>query len=314
MFEFKEGLFLNKKILFAGQVLFSLLALYLLFSLINFSKIAGLVSSINLFFIPLIFLLFVLNILFFVISYWFLLGRKLPFRETTVDYFVAWAFGLFLPGKIGELAIIPVLKKKYGVPYKFAVIATVSSKAATFLVFCAVALLFYFNPILLSSLILVLLGVSFGLFLFRKRSLLFLKKLSKTNHIVRDFYENKTGLKKLFSPQNIFVLFFLAFLRFLTFAGISYFGFLAFNFEINLVSLSIAVALSQVVAFIPISLNGIGVRETTFAAFLATQGVAYELSAGVAFLSLVISYLLVITIFCLWNIFLTKKLISKGKK
>jgi glycosyltransferase 2 family protein len=306
---------IQKKYMRLLKIIVSIVALLILFSLINFRDLITSLAGFNIYYVPILLFLTLFNIFIFVWTYKFLLKKKIPFIETYRDYLVAWAFGLFLPGKLGELGIIPVLKKKYGIPYKFSGPAVILPKISLLGVFILIALLFGafllngetgFLLILFIVFILILVIGLYFLFphLLKNKFLLKFK-------IVKDLAENKKQVMEMFSPVNLIVVMLTSFLRITLVVALTFAFYLAFNYIAPINMIVIAVVISQVVTFIPITMNGLGFREATFTGIMTLAGVPMGLTLGTISISLIISYGLGILIITLWNL---PKFKQKNKK
>jgi len=96
------------RILFGGIVLFGL------FYKIGFDRIAESLAHLNLWALPLSVGFFVLFLWLSSLGSWVLLRpfSRLSFREFLPCYLPSWAIGLFLPGKFGEVSIVYYLKNR----------------------------------------------------------------------------------------------------------------------------------------------------------------------------------------------------------
>lgn len=110
----REGGLNRNRIKILARILFGVLILCLLFYKIGFDKIAESLSRMNLWALPLAVVFFVLFLVFSSLGSWVLLKpfSRLSFRGFLPCYLPSWAIGLFLPGKLGEASIIYFLKRK----------------------------------------------------------------------------------------------------------------------------------------------------------------------------------------------------------
>jgi hypothetical protein len=242
-----------------------------------------------------------------VLTYWLLLEKKVPFLENLNNYLVVWSFGLFLPGKVGELGIIPILKKKYNIPYKFAVPAVIAPKIAMVAFLFSFLLVFGFvdDFFIFASIILLITLIIFFVFVFLFKK--YLLNLITKNSILLDVYAHWKELKAIINIKNLILISFLTLCRFLSIVFFMYFIFIALGFTPEFFPLLIAISVSQIVAFLPITLNGLGVREATFTGVMVFSGCPLEISLGVLTISLFLNYSLAIILVIFWNTY-TKKL------
>jgi hypothetical protein len=254
--------------------------------------------------------LFLLNISLYVINYWFLLEKKFPLNETLRDYFGVWAISLFLPGKIGELGIIPIIKQKYGLPYTTITLSTIIPKFALL----GVLLLFFLLGITVIgefaiagiTLIAILLGMIICWFLRRQFFELF-KKIFSNFKTFSFIFKHEMAIRKLFSKENLYIIGLIGITRFFSFFILTYFSYVAFGYSPSIAFLFVAIAISQISVFLPITLNGLGVREATFTGVMVFSGCPLEISLGVLTISLFLNYSLAIILVIFWNTY-TKKL------
>ena len=286
----------NSKLIKFIRPLVSIFALFILFQLVDINSTVEVFQDINYLVLPIIFLLIIVNILLYVFNVFISLRgvsliQKEKFARIFVDYLYIWSFGLFLPGKIGELGIIPLLKHKYKVPYKFGGVAVIFPKIMMVLVLMAcvflfgatyIALDFNFSLIFLVLLLFIIL-VILCVCLYRRDFFLRFK-------IIKELIDNKKKLIFFFKPKQLLLLITIAILRFVAVVFAFYLAFMAFGFYPEFSAIVLAVALSQVIAFIPISTNGLGIREASFAGVMLFFGVPAAMSFGVVVINLVLSY------------------------
>ena len=308
---------MNKRFITVIKIVCSLIAIIVLLSFIDFTKAFSIIQNFNLIFVPLVLVFIFLNVILFVFNFWLLLEKKFSFWDVSKDYFVVWAFSLFLPGKIGELGIIPVLKKNYSIPYKFAGLAVLISKFSMAFVFLALFLVFgsgFVSSIegyefIVMWILMIIVVIIFIFFVFRKKII----SLLLQNKFVYELYTQRVELKKIISLKNSLIVIVLAILRFFTFVMITLLLYVAFGYIPDFGTMIIAIAISQLMVFIPITINGLGAREATFASIMTIAGTPIELSAGVLFISLVLNYSIGIIVIIYWNLigFISKKRLRK---
>ena len=207
----------NSKIV---RVIVSILALFILFQMIDIGNTFSAFSKINLAFVPLVFLLIIGSIGIYVLNYFVFLRRLSFLKGSTLsrsfrEYIYIWSIGLFLPGKIGELGVIPLLKHKHKVPYKFGSLAVGLPKVMMVIVLLCVVFLFgigleQFNEwILLTGIIALILCVLFVIiWFFRKDFILQFK-------ICAGLYDSRKELLFFVKPRQIIELILVTVIRFL---------------------------------------------------------------------------------------------------
>jgi len=299
---------MNPKTLPLLKIIVSVAIIVAILVFVDVGKVVETLPNFNLLFAPLLILLIAVNIVLYVLNYVYLLEKKVPFVETLKDYFVVWGVSLFLPGKIGELGIIPILKKKSGIPYSLGTIATLAPKAILlgfWGLFFFVGLYLtgtefgfkdgYFYAILAAAIIIVF---------YLATKVLFYEKIKEkaAKHKALGFIErNLSAAKKMFSIKNSLFSAGIGFVRFLLFLLTMYLAFIAFGQQPNLAFLLMAIAVSETSAFLPISLSGLGVREATFTGVMLFSGTPIEILVGVALAMLLINYSMAVIAIIAWN-------------
>lgn len=299
----------SKKSVFLLKIIASIAIILLIFSFVNPQKIAEILPKFNWFFLPLLAALILSNIVLYVVNYWWLIGKKAPLIETTKDYLVVWAFSLFLPGKVGELGIIPILKKKHEVGYSTGTIATLAPKA----ILLALWIISFFFGVYFSGIEAgikqdaimtgLLVAITAACLLLLK--ILFYKKIKeKTKHVklAAMLFGNASAIRRMFNAENTAVSIGIGVARFLCFFALIYFTFAAFGSLPEIGFLLMAIAVSETSAFLPISLSGLGVREATFTGIMAFSGTPVEISLGAALLVLLINYSIAVLAIIIWNL------------
>jgi glycosyltransferase 2 family protein len=280
-----------------GKFIVSIFLILLIIAFLDFSKFYETILSINIFILPILFAMVLANIILYIISYWVLLEKKVSLKKNVFDYLIVWSFGLFLPGKIGELGIIPILKKKYNISLKKAAFAVVLPKAVIFGVFLFVAALFvYSKQILIFGVLACLFFIFIILFIFFKEKLIYLMKKLVPKKYLSLF--NQSGLKSV----DFVVIVILGFFRFLILIIFTYLTFIAFGVLPELGWIAFAIAISQITTFIPISLNGLGLREVTFVGLMQLSGISVEIATSAIILSFIANYSLALISIIFWNL------------
>jgi hypothetical protein len=224
----------NQRIISILKAVISLTLIGVILISINLSDFIDILPRFNLLFFPLLITMILLNISLYVINYWFLLEKKFPLNETLRDYFGVWAISLFLPGKIGELGIIPIIKQKYGLPYTTITLSTIIPKFALL----GVLLLFFLLGITVIgefaiagiTLIAILLGMIICWFLRRQFFELF-KKIFSNFKTFSFIFKHEMAIRKLFSKENLYIIGLIGITRFFSFFILTYFSYVAFGYS-----------------------------------------------------------------------------------
>lgn len=224
--------------------------------------------------------------------------RRIPFGSFLPLYWVSWAIGLVVPGQVGDIASISASLRRHGFAWQVSLGRSVLDKGITLL-----AMLFF-----------ALMGLAFAadvrwnawsLFFALALALVSLLAAYLARHrLVAWFPSDGTGwrgsvrktadefmttLKR--RPSRVAVNFIFSVVKILV-AGASYLTmFVAFGFDgDNYFKVVCFVAVSSLVAYLPVSFNGIGTAEAAGIAMFSTLGMAPStvLSAYIALRLLVL--------------------------
>jgi uncharacterized membrane protein YbhN (UPF0104 family) len=221
--------------------------------------------------------------------------------ENFLEYLVAWSFGLFLPGKLGELGIIPLLKEKYKIPYKFCGTAVVLPKIFLFLILFFFAVIFGITMVPFNYTFWIGIGILIiflALFFWHK-----IERFLFRFAIFADLINNKEKIREMLGLTNLAMLICVSLLRFFFIVVITFLSYYGFGINVPLPAVVFGVAVAQMVSFIPITINGLGIREASFSGIMAANGVPLSASIGAVSISLIVNYGVAILIIFIWNIF-----------
>lgn len=241
--------------------------LLIIFQQVGFTDIVAVVTGTNPIFFPLVGGCLVLSFFINGISLWKLIDQEnLPLKNVFVYSALSWSWGIFTPGRIGELSLVYDMKKDH---------VAVSKGSAAFLIarmavlgwLILIALLgmaFYIpqttdfisaNPLFLSLFALLLL-VSF--FIFKKS----IPKLLPEK--IRPFLLSFGVELKIICSEKRTILFVssaLQFIKLLIFFFITYLGFCMLGTEVPFLDICIYNSFSRIISLVPVSINGLGVKE-----------------------------------------------------
>jgi glycosyltransferase 2 family protein len=286
-----------KKVNFIIRMIVGLTALSFLLWKIDLAKVIEALSNTTIFTIGLFLLSVIIMILLTTVNMLFLLnavGPKLTYKELLHKNMIARAAGFFLPGKLGELSLVHLLKNKmsYGVSSS----AIIMDKIITFLVlviFSSYGFFLYFE-----NKIAVRIFLLFAMALIVAFTTLF---TSKSRRIVRKYVLRKyatkfsgfgTSLDSLWKHKKLAILKNIA-------GTITLWILLAILLKLIFKTFSYTIPFSQVLAIhmigslsslIPVSISGIGVRESIVVYLFHTQGVDSAVTGSIYLLFLFFSY------------------------
>jgi glycosyltransferase 2 family protein len=287
------------KLTFIIKAVISFAILLILFTNIEINQVLRVIASFSL---PLI-LLALSVILFSLVLGAFTfkillhpLRTKISFGKIFHYSIISWSAGLFVPGKIGELSLIPLLKKE-GVSLGEASAITLLDKVITLIVLSFFSIIGFFlfleeqTTLFLSALLIISILIIFFLMMnqtfqnFLKKKLL--KKFSKE---LEDFYKH-TSL--FFKKEKTLLLlnFIVTFLKWYLISLIFYIFFISLNQDISLFSVFLINSILIIITLIPISIGGLGVRESAAVLLYSKMSIPPELTLGIHILMVVITYL-----------------------
>ena len=289
-----------KKVLnFVLRLSIGLIILALLIDYVGFGRVYDTLVSMNLYYLPLIILIFILNFIIGAMNIKIFidpLKHKLGFWKIFKYSFFSWSVGLFIPGKIGEFSLIYFLKKDK-IPMGESLVIAILDKVITLIVLVIISsffffffsnqmkgfLFFFFFFILIASFFLLVLSPDIrGMikrYILKKHSKLF-KGFSKT------FIYYLKNKKKI-----IFINFLLTFLKWITASLIIFFLFKSFSQSINFFNVFIINATIIIISLIPLSISGLGTMELSAIFFYQHVGISNDITFTVYLAARLLSYL-----------------------
>jgi len=272
------------------KIAFSLFLLSYLVYLVDFKKVLEIVTNTNPVLIPLLF--------FFCFLVWFMNGITVHFFIRAFNIIIPFwkivklnlqsiIYGLVLPGKLGELSIVYLLKKE-GLSTSTAVTIAFLDKFVSFS-FLALLSIFGFFIFLKRDIALIFTLLVFftkkGRILFSK--FIFKKYREKFSKILEETY---LIFKK--NPEAILINIVLTILKWVIYFISFYVVLILLNVNISFLTLSIIIATSALLSFIPITIAGLGIRETSGFFMLTQVGIDANVSATVFLLITATRYVL----------------------
>jgi uncharacterized protein (TIRG00374 family) len=270
-----------------------------LFYKIGFDRIAESLGRLNLWALPLAGGLFVLFLCLSALGSWVLLRAfsRLSFWKFLPCYLPSWALGLFLPGKLGEVSIVYYLKKRdiaVGQGTAFFVVG----KTLTVLALGIIASTGFFTffsfrmAVQLLLLLVVVLGgfISFLLSSFGKA----IAKKTLPAKIQQKFAGFSSAFSSYFQTHKGLLSLSLG-IRLLGYscvAGISYFIFaVGLNVHLSIFKILQISSMETFSTLIPISVNGLGIRQALGIYLYGLLGVNAPIVASSQIVGWVIIYL-----------------------
>lgn len=206
-------------------------------------------------------------------------AQEITFLRFIPIHWLSWAFNLIIPGQVGDLLTLSVLLRQYHLSWPIILGRTLVDKIISLLAVSLLALIGFFSIIKpfqwhlsfrwgISSLIVI--GFLVTLFYLLRRNHWVEKSVQAVLSI---YYEMCSTIFRM--PGKVLINFLLTWVK-IVLLGLAYWAmFAAFGCKEllfwNLLSLT---AISSLAAYVPISLNGLGVVESVAILLFATQGIA----------------------------------------
>ena len=231
------------------------------------------------------------------------LNLKINFSKLFNYYLLSWSTGLFFPGKIGELVILKFFKNEQ-IGYGQSSAIYLMDKIITGFV------LLFFSSIglflLLDSYYLIFCGVLFITLVFivfvliitskKIRDIIKIYILRKYSHLFEGFSKTLFSLFKN-NKKIVFVNLVLTIIKAFISAIAIYLLFLSFGQSVSLLYIIVIDSLITVISFIPVSFNGLGLKESSAVILYSLIGISPVITVSSYILGAVLTYLLGFIIF-----------------
>lgn len=270
-------------------VVSSLAIVYLAFR-IDWGAFLQHLREMNLFFVTLSFATVIASII--VSGYkWYILCKlhgNVSFHECFRWYYIGFFSNNFLPGSIGgDILRIFFASKKLGSQQAIASVTVERLFAGIALLTCSVTGFIFFRAggsVHLQILVFITILILVYSFIFAKPFQQIVKKL--VGEKVAPFYETIETYKQ--HKGTLGKLIILSFAFQLCYIFVSSFLFLALDVTVPFIAQVGFISLISILTMIPISINGIGVREGAYVFLFATLGVAESISLAVSLMFFVL--------------------------
>ncbi|MBI2662484.1 flippase-like domain-containing protein [Candidatus Woesearchaeota archaeon] len=288
---------LSKNIL---KISVTILIIIFLIYKIGLNNLISTLSSANILILLVIIPIKLISLLFTTLNIKILLDvikKKITFYKLFIYSNLAWSIGLFLPGRLGEFSLSHFLQEE---DYTLGESAAVSllDKISTFIVLgilSILAILKYFDTIYALQFSLILLTILIiSLFLLSNekiRNIIKQKILGKYSLLFYGFYTSFKDI--LINHKKIFILNLLTTLikwsfSFLTIKII----FISLGTPTHFLDISYITSLSMIIALIPISIGGIGLRESTAVYLFNIVYIKPEITLAAHLINIALNYII----------------------
>src|SRR3989344_8669187 len=221
--------------------------------------------------------------------------KKISLWKLFITSNLAWKIGLFLPGRLGEFSLIYFLKK-HDVTIGEGTAITLLDKISTFIVLSIISVLaivtyFDFNTALKFGTILLIILVLSIVMLSSSRIRDFIKK-----HFLKSYSKLFTGFneslkmilhQKVLFCTNLLITTIKWFFSFLLIKII----FTSLGVQVSIIDVSFITSLAMLISLIPISIGGLGVRESIAVYLFNNLSVKPEVTLSVYLINTLLNYL-----------------------
>lgn len=286
-----------KQVNFIIKLAISILIIYFLITLIGVKKIFSNIILIDPLFFLLAFFLILIGLIIGALNVGVLLLpiKRISFIKIFYYNTLSWSLGLFVPGKIGELSLIPFLKKE-GVPVGHGTAISILDKLISLMVLSFLSILGFFiffdaetTLKLMAVISLFVAGILFLIISDTGRNLI--KK-----YVLRKFSIKFQGFSHLLfhyfrKQKSIIILnFIITFVKWIVNAILLYTLFLAYNQNISFIYILLINSVLMVISLIPISISGLGVRESAAVVIYNLLNIESVITISTHIIPLIISY------------------------
>mgnify|MGYP001559486568 CR=1 FL=1 len=286
-----------KRINFIIKIVISIFIIYFLINMIGFKKILSNIILIDPLFFILSALLIIIGLVIGALNVSFLLLpiKKISFAKVFYYNTLSWSLGLFVPGKIGELSLIPFLKRE-GVSVGHGTVISILDKLISLIVLSLLSIVGFF--IFLESMTALKLIMILFLFI---AAFLFLIISDTGRNFIKKVIPRRLAAKfqgfssilfyYLKEQKSIMTLnLIITFIKWVVNALVLYILFLAYNQNIHFMYILLINSVLMIISLIPISISGLGVRESAAVAIYTSLNVEPLITISTHLIPLIISY------------------------
>lgn len=268
-----------------------LIIFYLIFSIYSdISAVLKSLSTMNLIYLPLIFLFIFIGICIKGMRQYFLLRANnihISFKDNMIIFMAGMSL-VFTPAGMGEVIKTKFLQDNHEVTIKNTIPIVMMEKFHEFLAYIiiiGIAIIVYNS--LISQIALVL-GISIIIIIFinlkNKKAMKFLRKYMMKIKFLRKKIENEKGFRetfsKLTSPKNMFGGWVISTTSIFFELLAIYIIFVSFDFHLNFLLVSQITLTSLLLGYISFLPNGIGVTDGSFIGLLTQNGVTISMATA----------------------------------
>lgn len=286
---------MKSKIRVALEIIFCILILTFLISKIHIRETIEILKTVDLFWMSIGILVYIVSLLITAYSLKALFDsiKHTPFMEWMRFYLVGFSMGLILPGRAGDLSIIYFAKQK-GFDIGASTALTITDKLITLIIFGIIAALGIFTILnsteLYWGLLFALICITAGLFLFTPLGRKWTRKIiGKYADGFQGFYRTFKNLL-LHHKDKVIINIIITLLRPLGNALLIILIFKAMGLDVSLLYAILINAVTLIVSLVPLTPNGLGIREGVGAFLFSRIGIPLEATVAMYVIILMMNY------------------------
>ncbi len=289
---------IKKKVVNLIKVIVSIVILIILFYKLGLSESLNTLKNINFYFVVLFLCFFFFTVLSFTLNIFILLkkfDKNIAFLKLIKITLIAWAAGMLLPGKIGEFCLTHFLKKydlETGESSSILVLDKIITLSIT-AIFAVIGFLIFFSLIQTVYLLICIISLFILIFIFVftnfGRGLIKKYILRKKQALFKGF--SKTLFEYFKYHKKLLVInFSVTLIRVLTGGLMIFFIFKSLGATVSLIMIILIFAMSTIVSLIPISISGLGIKQSFGAYMYSLIGVSKEIIGGNYIINILLTY------------------------
>ena len=284
------------------KIAVSVLLIFILFYKVGFKEVYENLLTVNPFYLILMIIVFFMVFLITSISIKILLlpfkVRKFGLKKLVWYSMLTYAISRFIPGRVGDLSLVYFLKKE-DIPVGKASAVVLMDRIIMFFVHFTLAsfgFFIFFPPTIAIRLtcISILIFVALIFLIIWKKGRDIVKKyiLRKHSNMFAGFYRTFSSYFRHYK-HLLLINIVLALVKMFSFGLMIYFAFLAVNQQINVSILTIMIiaSITNILSLIPITISGLGVRETSAVFMFSELGILPEFTMSAYLILLFIRYI-----------------------
>jgi len=231
--------------------------------------------------------------------------KKIEFCSIFKWYSISWAVGGLLPGKFGDFSLAIFLKDKIKLSHSISIIflskfvSLILSSVFAFIMFFL--FLDYYSSFYLTGLLAAIIA-GVVIFFSNLKLRLFIRK-----KIMRSYESKFEGFSETFNnyfrhhKTRIIANTLVTFMKLLISVIIVYLLIYGFGYSADFFLILLIVFTTNIISMIPITINGLGLREGSFVYLASLIGLPISISASVILISASINYIFIFVIFLMFQ-------------